>query len=65
MTDYVILHRGNCGCASDGWISDSMYASIDCRVCDQSFGFNVPITLDEGRMRMHLSCKLEADLRSN
>lgn len=61
--DFVILHPGHCGCVSEGWVSDSMWADQQCQICDESFGLNVPVTVGERRLGSHLSCYLEREER--
>lgn len=57
--DYKIIHRGNCGCVSGGYVQDGMFADWPCTECEEPFGFNVPVTIDEGMLRSHLSCQIE------
>lgn len=58
MPDFQILHR-DCVCASGGFVYDSYFASMDCSVCGDQFGFGVPIVVDEGSLTVHLSCQIE------
>lgn len=57
MSDFVVLHRHGCRCVADPW-SDSDIATMPCNLCDQDFGYGVPIATDEGQFTRHLSCEL-------
>lgn len=56
--DIVILHRG-CHCVFY-YSQDDVAADEQCSICDDEFGFSVPITIDEEGPDAHLSCVMEA-----
>lgn len=60
--NYEILHRGDCRCVGY-YATDSVFAGDECRLCEEPFGFNVPIIMDDGERLYHLSCAIERQLQ--
>lgn len=40
----------------NGWPVDDLNAQVECRVCDEPLGYNVPVFYAEGRPIRHASC---------
>lgn len=61
--DFEIL-QPNSSQRSGGCVPDAFYAQQECRECGDQFGFSVPIVSRDGKLTAHLSCEIEAEVRS-